>query len=102
MFSPITFVAFFHFVNRVRDHIKQVINGTSVYSSEMATGKTLTSAAGQGFAFVVNSTGFFVSVGGSNQVQIVEPNVLTSNGVIHIVDGVMIDTNANAAAASSA
>lgn len=68
----------------------------------MATGKTFTSAAGQGFAFIVNSTGFFVSVGGSNQVQIVEPNVLTSNGVIHIVDGVMIDTNANAAAASSA
>ena len=31
-----------------------------------------------------------------------EPNVLTSNGVIHIVNGVMLDTSSNATAVSSA
>ncbi|KAF8547980.1 Fasciclin-domain-containing protein [Imleria badia] len=84
------------------DLSNHVINGTSVYSTEISNGSRFTSAAGQNLVFSVNYTGFFVSVGGSNQVQIVEPNVLTSNGVIHIVNGVMLDTNSNAAAASSA
>ncbi|KAN0082824.1 FAS1 domain containing protein [Tylopilus felleus] len=82
--------------------LNHVINGTSIYSPEISTRSRYTSAAGQNFAFVSNSTGLFVSSGGSNQVQIVEANVLTSNGVMHIVNGVMLDTNYNAAAASSA
>lgn len=102
-FSPITFVVLFRVVDIwSNDCFKQIINGTSVYSTEISTGTTFTSAGGQNYAFSANSTGPFVSVGGSNQVQIVGTDVLTSNGVIHVVDGVMLDTNSNFAAASSA
>ncbi|KAF8436272.1 FAS1 domain-containing protein [Boletus edulis BED1] len=79
-----------------------VINGTTIYSDEISSSSPVISAGGQDYAFCFNSTGFFVSVGGSNQVQIVEPNVLTSNGVVYIVNGVMFDTNSNPGVASSA
>ncbi|KAG6369254.1 hypothetical protein JVT61DRAFT_15560 [Boletus reticuloceps] len=86
-------------LNVISNH---VINGTSIYSNEISSSSPVISAGGEDYAFCSNSTGFFVSVGGSNQVQIVEPNVLTSNGVVYIVNGVMFDTNSNPGAASSA
>ncbi|KAG8221688.1 FAS1 domain-containing protein [Butyriboletus roseoflavus] len=78
------------------------INGTTVYSTEITPKTTLVSAGGQVYVFSANSTGYYVSVGGSNQVEITETNVLSSNGVMHIVNGVMLDASSNAAAASSA
>jgi uncharacterized surface protein with fasciclin (FAS1) repeats len=80
----------------------QIINGTSVYSSEITGNSSLVSAGGQKYAFFNNATGLFVSVGGSNTVQIVKTNVLASNGVIHVVNGVLVDTNTDPAVASSA
>ncbi|KIK97589.1 hypothetical protein PAXRUDRAFT_824797 [Paxillus rubicundulus Ve08.2h10] len=79
-----------------------IINGTSVYSPGMTGNSSLVSAGGQKFAFSNNATGLFVSVGGSNAAQIVKTNVLASNGVIHVVNGVLVDTNTDPAVASSA
>ncbi|KAG9311235.1 FAS1 domain-containing protein [Chiua virens] len=85
--------------NVVNNHF---INATSYYSTEISNQTTFVSAAGQNYSFFANSTGEFVSVGGSNEVRVLKKNVLMSNGVIHIVSGVMFDTNANPALASTA
>ncbi|KAF9220365.1 Fasciclin-domain-containing protein [Gyrodon lividus] len=79
-----------------------IINGTSVYSPEINANSSLLSAGGQQYTFSNNATGRFVSVGGSNAVQIVQTDVLAANGVIHIINGVLINTNTDPAAASSA
>ncbi|KAF8841404.1 Fasciclin-domain-containing protein, partial [Paxillus ammoniavirescens] len=79
-----------------------IINGTSVYSPEITGNSSFVSAGGQKYAFSHNATGLFVSVGGSNAVQVVQTNVLAANGVIHIVNGVLVDTNTDPALASSA
>ncbi|KAF9235087.1 hypothetical protein BU15DRAFT_89709 [Melanogaster broomeanus] len=79
-----------------------IINGTSVYSPEIVANTSQESAGGQPYTFSNNATGLFVSVGGSNTVEIVQTDVLVANGVIHIIDGVLINTNTDPAAASSA
>jgi uncharacterized surface protein with fasciclin (FAS1) repeats len=80
-----------------------IINGTSVYSSDITDKSTYTSAAGQKISFVFNSTGLFV-VSGDNvaSAQIIRTNVLTDRGVIHIIGGVLANTASNSGAASSA
>jgi hypothetical protein len=47
------------------------------------------------------STGVFVT-SGSSSAKIVQSNVLTSNGVVHLIDAVLLNTASNPAAASSA
>ncbi|KAH7908141.1 FAS1 domain-containing protein [Hygrophoropsis aurantiaca] len=79
-----------------------VINGSTVYSSSLASGSNYTSAAGEPLDFVTNSSGTYVSSNGSNTVKVVQSNLLTENGVVHVIDGVMVDTQADPAAASSA
>ncbi|EPS95708.1 hypothetical protein FOMPIDRAFT_90532 [Fomitopsis schrenkii] len=77
-----------------------VINGTSVYSPELV-GQEYTSAAGQKFSFSTNSTGQYVKLG-SVTARIIQPDVILSNGVAHVIDQVLLDTDEDASAASSA
>jgi hypothetical protein len=61
----------------------------------------MVSAGGQPLTFTVNTTGVFVT-SGSSTAKVVQPNVLTSNGVVHLIDTVLLNTANNPAAASSA
>ncbi|OJA14811.1 hypothetical protein AZE42_04194 [Rhizopogon vesiculosus] len=79
-----------------------IINGTTVYSPEFDAGNNFTSTSGEQFTFTSNSSGQFVSIGGSNTARIVRSDVLTSNGVVHVIDSVLCDTQSNPPAASSA
>jgi len=77
-----------------------IINGTSVYTPEFNGGK-FTSASGEGFTLVQNSTGTFVTSGNSTA-KVIKPDIPTSNGVVHIIDTVLANTATNPSAASSA
>jgi len=79
-----------------------VINGSTVYTTELSNHSTFTTAGGQNLTSFFNSTGLYIAVGGTLPVQIVEADLLTSNGVIQVVNGVILDTNSNPALASSA
>lgn len=78
----------------------QIINGTTVYSPSFS-GSTYISAAGENLQLSSNSSGKFVTSGNSTA-RIVQPDVLTKNGVIHIIDQVLVNTNVNQNAANSA
>ncbi|CCL99966.1 uncharacterized protein FIBRA_01991 [Fibroporia radiculosa] len=77
-----------------------LINGTSAYSPELV-GTNFTSASGEVFSSSINSTGQYVTSGGQTAL-IVQPDVLLSNGVVHVIDRVLLNTNEDAGAASSA
>jgi uncharacterized surface protein with fasciclin (FAS1) repeats len=77
-----------------------MLNGTTVYSSSLVN-VTYTSAAGQYLHFSSNSSGKFVT-SGSTTARIVQPDVLVKNGVVHIVDSVLVNDQVNEGAASSA
>ncbi|KAI0353194.1 hypothetical protein OH77DRAFT_637206 [Trametes cingulata] len=77
-----------------------IINGTTVYSPELA-GQNFTSAAGEPLSFVLNGTGHFVT-SGNFTAQIIQPDVLLPNGVIHVIDRVLVNTDVDTGAASSA
>lgn len=79
-----------------------VINGTTVYSPAFTGGNNYTSASGEPFAFKTNSSGVYVSSAGSNWAHIMRSDILTSNGVVHVIDSVLLDTKVNASAANSA
>jgi uncharacterized surface protein with fasciclin (FAS1) repeats len=61
-----------------------------------------TSAAGEPIIVSSNETGLFVQNQNGSIAQIVRPDVLISNGVFHIIDNVLVETNSNPAQASSA
>jgi uncharacterized surface protein with fasciclin (FAS1) repeats len=84
--------------NVLKNH---VINGTAVYSSQVTDGASLTSAGGEELKFASNSSGIFVTSGNSTA-RVTRPNILTSNGVIHLIDSVLFNTESDPAAASSA
>jgi uncharacterized surface protein with fasciclin (FAS1) repeats len=77
-----------------------VINGSVAYSTELAS-TNYTSAAGEPFKFTTNSTGTFVSSGNSTA-KIVQADIPITNGVIHLIDGVLVNTAANNTAAAAA
>jgi len=77
-----------------------LLNGTTVYSPQLSK---LTTAAGETLDFSVNSTGRYVTDSATNTTaQIIQPDVLLLNGVIHVIDRMFLDTNTDAKAASSA
>ncbi|KAI0716117.1 hypothetical protein C8T65DRAFT_124642 [Cerioporus squamosus] len=76
------------------------INGSTIYSPLLSSGN-LTSAAGEPLSFVLNATGHYVT-SGNVTAQIVQPDVLLPNGVIHVIDRVLVNTQSDASAASSA
>ncbi|KAJ2995836.1 hypothetical protein NUW54_g7316 [Trametes sanguinea] len=77
-----------------------IINGTTVYSPLLA-GQNYTSAAGEPLSFSFNGTGHFVT-SGNVTAQIIQPDVLLPNGVIHVIDRVLTNTETDSGAASSA
>jgi uncharacterized surface protein with fasciclin (FAS1) repeats len=81
----------------LRNHI---INGTTVYSPSFVNA-TYVSAAGENFRLITNSTGQFVT-SANTTARILQPDVLTKNGVIHIIDRVLVNTDVNENAANSA
>ncbi|KAG8804300.1 hypothetical protein FRB91_011383 [Serendipita sp. 411] len=83
--------------------LNHLINGTAVYSTQITENSNLnlTSAGGSPTTFVSNSSGVFVT-SGSSTAKIVKANVLTSNGVIHLIDRVLLNTDSNPGQASSA
>ncbi|RXW23538.1 hypothetical protein EST38_g2304 [Candolleomyces aberdarensis] len=96
------------------------INGSTVYSptlmqlgvnsssddndSSSSEVTTYYSAAGEPFTFSYNSSGLFVSHGNTYipAARVTRPDILVDNGVIHLIDRVLFDTEGNSAAASSA
>ncbi|KIY71427.1 Fasciclin-domain-containing protein [Cylindrobasidium torrendii FP15055 ss-10] len=80
-----------------------IINGSTLYSTGLANS---TSASGETLSFTTNSSGTFVaSSSGSTTVamaKIITTNVLVNNGVVHIIDTVLGNTESNSSAASSA
>ncbi|KAJ3481384.1 hypothetical protein NLI96_g7693 [Meripilus lineatus] len=77
-----------------------LINGTTYYSPQLANAN-FTSAAGETLEVKINGTGQFVT-SGNTTAQIVQSDVLLPNGVIHIIDKVLVNTESNPSAASSA
>jgi uncharacterized surface protein with fasciclin (FAS1) repeats len=81
----------------LRNHI---INGTTVYSPSFVNA-TYVSSAGQYIHVSSNSSGKFVT-SGNTTAQIIQPDVLTKNGVFHIIDRVLLNSDVNEGAAHSA
>ncbi|KAL4243904.1 hypothetical protein ABKN59_011145 [Abortiporus biennis] len=77
-----------------------LINGTTIYSPELI-GNSFTSTGGETFSFAINSSGTFVT-SGNTTAMIVQPDVLLPNGVVHIIDTVLLNTASDPPAASSA
>ncbi|RDX40108.1 FAS1 domain-containing protein [Lentinus brumalis] len=77
-----------------------LINGSTVYSPLLSSAN-LTSAAGEPLSFVLNATGHYVT-SGNVTAQIIQPDVLLPNGVIHVIDRVLVNTDSDVSAASSA
>ncbi|THU75415.1 FAS1 domain-containing protein, partial [Dendrothele bispora CBS 962.96] len=78
-----------------------IINGTTVYSPSIFNGTVITSSQGENLTFTTNSSGAFVSSGQSTA-QIVQTDILTENGVVHVINGVLLNTDSDQGAASSA
>ncbi|KAG8875422.1 hypothetical protein FRB97_005093 [Tulasnella sp. 331] len=83
--------------NAVSNH---VINGTTIYSTQLGAISAV-SIAGEPFTFASNSSGTFVT-SGSTTASVLVADIVLSNGVMHIIDTVFLNTNANAAAAAAA
>ncbi|OCH85619.1 FAS1 domain-containing protein [Obba rivulosa] len=77
-----------------------LINDTTVYSPQLV-GQNFTSAGGEPLTFSINATGQYVTSGNTTAL-ITQPDVLLSNGVLHVIDRVLINTGFNSGAASSA
>jgi len=80
-----------------RNHI---INGTTVYTPGFVDA-TYVSAGGENFRLTTNSTGQYVTSGNVTAL-IVQPDLLTDNGVIHIIDRVLLNPDVNNTAANNA
>ncbi|KAG7095307.1 hypothetical protein E1B28_006073 [Marasmius oreades] len=76
-----------------------IINGSTLYSTTLTNS---TSASGETLTFFTNSSGTYVSSGNLSTARITATNVLTKNGVVHVIEQVLVNTQENPAAASSA
>ncbi|KAI0073801.1 FAS1 domain-containing protein [Panus rudis PR-1116 ss-1] len=85
------------YTNVVYNHI---INGSTIYSP-LLSGQHFTTTAGENLSFFVNRTGQYL-ISGSIIARIVQPDVILPNGVIHVIDQVILNTESDSAAASSA
>ncbi|KAL8409518.1 hypothetical protein RB594_007817 [Gaeumannomyces avenae] len=62
-----------------------VVNGSAVYSSAVANGTRAKTAQGSDVTLTVRDGSVFV-----NQAKVVKADVLVKNGVVHVIDGVLI------------
>ncbi|EIM91840.1 Fasciclin-domain-containing protein [Stereum hirsutum FP-91666 SS1] len=85
----------------VRNHI---VVGETLYSPLLlsSTSSNYTSSAGESLSITTNSSGTYVVSGGISSAKISQSDVLVENGVIHVIDGVLLNLEVNEAAASSA
>ncbi|CAL1697248.1 unnamed protein product [Somion occarium] len=77
-----------------------IINGTTLYSPLLAN-QNFTSTAGATLAFTINATGQYVT-SANTTARILQPDVLLPNGVVHVIDSVLLNTEEDPEAASSA
>lgn len=61
------------------------VAGQVVYSTDIVNGATVKTVQGGDLTFVIRDGGAFV-----NDARVVEPNVLVKNGVVHVIDAVLI------------
>lgn len=78
-----------------------VLNGTVVYSSQLMDGQNVTTASGSTITVMLNETGAFV-MSGNSTAEIVRSDVLLENGVVHVIDSVLLNTMGDPEAAASA
>jgi len=79
-------------------------SGTVAYSSLLTGDNAVTSAvsaSGNNLTFAMADGGLTVSSGNATA-RIVRTDVLANNGVVHVIDAVLANTEANPGAASSA
>ncbi|KAL7003902.1 hypothetical protein EMMF5_006556 [Cystobasidiomycetes sp. EMM_F5] len=69
--------------------LNQSFQGAVVYSTNITNATTASSARGQPFRFTINNGSVFVQSGNATAVRIVRPDIPTTNGVVHIIDGVL-------------
>ena len=81
----------------------QYINGTSYYSPTLlqASSPPFISESGQPFTFSTNSSGEYVT-SGNTTAKIVKSNVLVKNGVVHVIDNVLLNVAFDDAKADAA
>lgn len=77
-------------VSRILEY--HVVNGTVGYSTDLSN-TTLTTLEGGNIRITISNGTVFV-----NSARVVVPNVLTSNGVIHVIDGVLNPANSTVTA----
>ncbi|KAN0064044.1 hypothetical protein ACQY0O_003651 [Thecaphora frezii] len=81
--------------------LNHVINGTTVYSTSLTSSPNVTSASGNTLRLIANSTGAYVQ-SENITARIVGTDYVAKNGVIHVIDRVLVNTTNNAQAAASA
>ncbi|KAG6873061.1 hypothetical protein C0995_003541 [Termitomyces sp. Mi166 len=91
-----------HYINGTSYYSPQLYGVASNESSSDLGSSIFVSAAGEPFGFNTNSSGTFVTSGNGASARIVKSDLLTENGVIHIIDNVLVNTNSDSARASSA
>jgi hypothetical protein len=86
--------------------LSQYINGTSRYSptllSTSSSSTAFISNSGQSFTFTSNSSGAYVISENKSSAKIVKTDVLVNNGVVHVVDRVLVNTDVDLGRASAA
>lgn len=82
------------------------INGTSRYSptllSTPSSPSSFISNSGQSLKFTSNSSGAYVITENTSSAKIIQSDVLVNNGVVHIVDRVLVDLGVDSSKAASA
>ncbi|PWY96988.1 FAS1 domain-containing protein [Testicularia cyperi] len=81
--------------------LNHVVNGTVVYSTALGDTPRATSASGNELMFMSNSSGAYVQ-SGNITAKILMTDYVAKNGVIHIIDNVLVNTTSNPQAAGSA
>ncbi|KAG7440578.1 FAS1 domain-containing protein, partial [Guyanagaster necrorhizus] len=79
-----------------------IVNVSTIYSPSLTPSENLTSVGGEPLTFTTNSSGTFVHSGNVANARIIKMDMLCRNGVLHMLDRVLINTATNPAAATSA
>ncbi|MBW0495959.1 hypothetical protein O181_035674 [Austropuccinia psidii MF-1] len=72
--------------------LNHIVNGTVLYSTTLANTSSATSAGGAHIDFSANGTGLFAR-SGDKTVQVVQSDIITRNGVLHLVNGLFAPSN---------
>lgn len=81
--------------------LNHVVNGSVIYSTSLAIIPSAISASGNQLRVMANSSGAFVN-SGNITARIVQSDYVAKNGVVHLIDQVLVNTTQNMQAAGSA